>query len=117
MFKHIFHPLRVQRGALTLPQALRQKDLLIVDVRSVDEVAAGNFCPGALHIPLNSIPTRIKEVAPDTTRPIVLYCAKGIRSKDAATFLKNIGYTNAFSATDGPSVQKLLETIIDKQTI
>lgn len=110
MFRRLLLPLRCHRGRLTLSEALKDKDLLIVDVRSPEEVAAGGSCPGALNIPLPAIPNSINQLGSDKSRPIITYCARGIRAADATSFLKSIGYSNSFSTIDGNSVQKLLES-------
>jgi len=108
MFRRFRFPLNRAR-LLSLAEALKDKDLLIVDVRSPQEVIASSSCPGAVNIPLSEIPLKAAQFGPDKSRPILLYCAKGVRSADAATFLKNIGFTNAFSTTDALSALKLVE--------
>ena len=94
--------------ALTFGEALKHKNLLVVDVRTLEEVVAGGTCPGSLHVPVSNIPVAVAEFGNDKSRPIVFYCKKGIRAASAAQMLAQLGYTNAFSATDGPSVAKLL---------
>lgn len=55
----------------------------LIDVRTAEERAAFNI--GGLHIPLSDIAT----VNIDTGKPIVCYCASGVRSKEAAKILKS----------------------------
>lgn len=55
----------------------------LIDVRTAEERAA--FHIGGLHIPLSDIAT----VNIDTGKPIVCYCASGVRSKEAAKILKS----------------------------
>lgn len=54
----------------------------LIDVRSAEERAEGNI--GGLHIPL----TEIAGADINGTKPIVCYCATGVRSKSAAKLLK-----------------------------
>lgn len=55
----------------------------LIDVRTAEERAAFNM--GGVHIPLSTIAT----ANIDTTKPIVCYCASGVRSNEAARILKS----------------------------
>lgn len=68
----------------------------VVDVRSPDEFADGAY-PGAVNIPLGSLGSRIGELGPKDG-PIVLYCASGARSAQAARMLKQAGFTDVVNA-------------------
>ena len=57
---------------------------VLVDVRESWEVARG-MIPGALHIPMNSIPNQLDDLPRDKT--IVAYCAVGARSYAVAEYL------------------------------
>ncbi len=67
----------------------------IVDVRTPGEFAAGAY-PGAVNIPLDALPGRLKELPKN--RPIVLYCASGMRSASAARILERAGYDQVVNA-------------------
>ena len=56
---------------------------LLVDVRERDEWEQGRI-PGAVHVPRGHLESRIEGVAPDRSRPVLLYCAQGNRSAFAA---------------------------------
>jgi phage shock protein E len=76
----------------------------VVDVRSPDEFADGAY-PGAVNIPLGSLGSRLGELGSKNV-PIVLYCASGARSAQAARLLKQAGFTevvNAGGLDDMPS--------------
>jgi molybdopterin/thiamine biosynthesis adenylyltransferase/rhodanese-related sulfurtransferase len=73
---------------------------LLVDVRENHEWEAGHL-PGALHVPRSHLESLIEGAAPDRSRPIVLYCASGIRSVFASQTLAELGYTNVASMTGG----------------
>jgi phage shock protein E len=68
----------------------------IVDVRSPGEFADGAY-PGAVNIPLGLLEARLAELGP-RDGAIVLYCASGARSAQAARILKQAGFTNAVNA-------------------
>ena len=61
---------------------------LLVDVREASEWRAGH-APGAIHIPYELVRDRVSELAPG--RPIVTYCAGGVRSSLAASILEASG--------------------------
>jgi phage shock protein E len=68
----------------------------VVDVRSPDEFADGAY-PGAVNIPLGNLGSRLDELGPKDGA-IVLYCASGARSAQAARMLKQAGFTEAVNA-------------------
>jgi phage shock protein E len=68
----------------------------IIDVRTPAEFGDGSY-PGALNIPLALIPLRMQELEP-RDKPIVLFCASGARSGQAARLLKQAGFTDVVNA-------------------
>ena len=73
---------------------------VLVDVRGADEWANG-YIPGAVLVPLGELAERIEEVAPDRSRPVVLYCAVGARSLRGAKALEELGYQRPVSLAGG----------------
>src|SRR5437763_8178269 len=73
---------------------------LVVDVRERDEFEEGAI-KDAVHIPRGYLELRIENAAPDRSRPIVLYCAGGVRSALAARSLEELGYRNVSSLVGG----------------
>lgn len=67
-------------------------DAFLLDVREDDEWAAGH-APGALHIPLSSLPARSAEIPLD--REVVVVCRVGGRSAQAVAWLNEQGWTTA----------------------
>lgn len=68
----------------------------IVDVRTDPEWALGHY-HGAIHIPIN----RLEEQADgllDRSRPVVVYCNTGQRSRAGAEKLKAMGYNAKYIA-------------------
>ncbi len=68
----------------------------VIDVRTTAEFRDGAY-RGAVNIPLAILPARMHELEPKD-RPIVLYCASGARSGQAARFLKQNGFTDVVNA-------------------
>ncbi|PKD19582.1 sulfurtransferase [Salegentibacter salinarum] len=62
----------------------------IVDVRTVPEFQGGSVAR-AINIPLNEIPLRLDELK-ELESPLILCCASGNRSGQAANYLGNKGY-------------------------
>ena len=62
----------------------------ILDVREGFEVAEG-MIPGALHIPMGQLGSRLGDL--DKDRPIIVVCRSGNRSAVVADALNQAGYT------------------------
>lgn len=75
-------------------------DVTIVDIRERDEFAQGHL-PGAVFIPRGFLELQIEQIEFDRSRPIVLYCAGGVRSALAARNLKEMGYEDVQSLIGG----------------
>ena len=65
------------------------KNVSVIDVREHDEYISGHI-PGAVHIPLSTIPVRQNEI--DKTVPQYLICEAGGRSAQAGQFLEAQGF-------------------------
>ncbi|MEQ8425455.1 MAG: rhodanese-like domain-containing protein [Cyclobacteriaceae bacterium] len=65
------------------------KKAAIIDVRTPQEFASGHM-PKSINIPLQEITQRVHEIK-DLNQPIVLCCASGNRSGQAAIYLNNFG--------------------------
>jgi molybdopterin/thiamine biosynthesis adenylyltransferase/rhodanese-related sulfurtransferase len=70
----------------------------IVDVRQPEEEAEGRI-PGALLIPLATLPGRLAELPAD--REILVHCKAGGRSARAVTFLHQAGFPGAVNVSGG----------------
>ena len=85
--------------ALELKQMLTSEiPPLVVDVREPYELAEG-VIPGAVHIPMNSVPSRLDELPRD--RDLVIHCAVGQRSWYVAQYLMRRGYEQVSSLEGG----------------
>jgi molybdopterin/thiamine biosynthesis adenylyltransferase/rhodanese-related sulfurtransferase len=78
----------------------RDPATLFIDVREADEWERGHI-PDAVLVPKSHLEQEIETQAPDCTRPLVLYCAGGIRSVFAARSLQEMGYADVVSMSGG----------------
>lgn len=75
---------------------------ILLDVRQNHEWKDGHL-PGAIHVPLTVLESRIGDLE---NRPIVAYCASGMRSIDASYVLKRAGRTDVRSLAGGITAWK-----------
>ena len=61
----------------------------LIDVRTPQEYALGAL-PGAVNVPLQNLLVGIQQL--DKDKPIILYCASGLRSQQAAQTLSVFGH-------------------------
>ncbi|GEM_PF-1206320 len=73
--------------------------ITFIDVREAGELAATGKIEHALHIPLRDLPRRFEEL--EKAGDFVVYCAAGMRSLDAAMFLRDKGFENVHSLAGG----------------
>jgi sulfur-carrier protein adenylyltransferase/sulfurtransferase len=78
----------------------RDPAVLFIDVRETDEWDRGHI-PDAVLVPKSHLEQEIETQAPDRTRPVVLYCAGGVRSVFAARSLQEMGYADVVSMSGG----------------
>ena len=80
---------------------------LFVDIREADEWEQGHI-PGAVLVPRSHLEQEIETKAADRARPLVLYCAGGVRSVFAARTLQEMGYATVVSMSGGFNEWKAL---------
>jgi rhodanese-related sulfurtransferase len=64
---------------------------ILLDVRTAGE-RKSNVIPKSIHIPVQELSARIKELEKYRSREIICYCASGSRSVNAALKLKKAGF-------------------------
>ncbi|MHB8840681.1 MAG: rhodanese-like domain-containing protein [Candidatus Aquicultor sp.] len=79
-------------------QLIDAKSVQLIDVREEDEFRMG-YIAGAKLIPLGQLTSRIGEI--DKTKPVLVYCATGARSAEAAQVLVASGYTKVYNLASG----------------
>ena len=73
-------------------------EIQLIDVRNIDEVLRGVIA-GAVHIPLAQLPQVFSKLNAD--KPLIFYCHSGMRSAQAAGFMAEHGYQNAYNLRGG----------------
>ena len=89
-----------QIGTLEATRLINSEDPLLLDVREPNEYNSGHL-PDALHIPLSQIKDRADELAKYTSRPVIVYCARGVRSSSAASALAKLGFARVLELRGG----------------
>ncbi|MFQ5845345.1 MAG: molybdopterin-synthase adenylyltransferase MoeB [Planctomycetota bacterium] len=77
----------------------------LVDVRESGEVLEGT-AEGALSLPRGWLELRAEQALPDQERPVVVFCAAGVRSLFAAEALQRLGYRDVRSMAGGYAAWK-----------
>jgi sulfur-carrier protein adenylyltransferase/sulfurtransferase len=86
--------------AIQARERIESGEPVVVDVREQDEWDEGHIA-GAVHIPRGQLESRIERLAPETDRPVIVYCSVGNRSAFAAKTLAELGYDDVVSLADG----------------
>ena len=71
---------------------------VVLDVREPQEIAVARF-PGAVEIPMQSVPSRMAEL--DRNAEIFVLCHHGMRSAHVADYLAEQGFTRVGNVTGG----------------
>ncbi|PKL22927.1 MAG: pyridine nucleotide-disulfide oxidoreductase [Spirochaetae bacterium HGW-Spirochaetae-4] len=79
-------------------EELRANQAVFLDVRTAEEFDLGAI-PGAVNIPHTEIRSRLSEIPKD--RPIVVYCAIGLRGYLAERMLRQHGFADIYNLTGG----------------
>ena len=73
---------------------------LLLDVRQPKEYDTARI-PGAMLLPLSELPKRVEELRAYVGQPIVTHCHKGMRSLQAAQWLRSQGFADTRSMAGG----------------
>jgi rhodanese-related sulfurtransferase len=76
----------------------RGERVFVLDVREPFEIFVAPF-PGATHIPMGDIPSRLTELDPD--RETVVVCHHGVRSAQVAMYLARMGFEHVLNLSGG----------------
>lgn len=90
---------------------LQANNYQLLDVRTLGEYQQ-NSIPKSIHIPVSELSSRLKEL--DKNKPIVVYCASGVRSSSAKTILINSGFTKVVNGGGINGVQSALNKLKNK---
>jgi len=73
-------------------------DVVLLDVREPPELELARL-PEALHIPMREVPQRLDEI--DVSRPVVVMCHGGGRSRRVAEYLAANGFEEVYNLAGG----------------
>jgi rhodanese-related sulfurtransferase len=76
----------------------RGEQLTVLDVREPEEIAIAAF-PGAIHVPMGDVPSRLTELDPEAQWVVV--CHHGIRSAQVAMYLLRMGFERVSNLNGG----------------
>jgi phage shock protein E len=82
----------ISQDALSARQAAADGTLVVLDVRTPEEYAAGHV-PGAINIPHGEVEARLAELARARDQDVVVYCLAGKRAALALEVLQKAGFT------------------------
>lgn len=74
------------------------KEFVLIDVREVDEFAEVRM-PGAVNVPLSKLRGDTSDIPQD--KDVIIVCARGGRSQQAAEMLAAQGFTNLINMEKG----------------
>lgn len=85
--------------AITWRGLLQERDnVMLIDTRTAEEFSFGTI-PGAINIPLDELREHLSEIP--TNRPVVVFCAVGLRGYLALRILMGKGYRNVRNLIGG----------------
>ena len=90
-------------GALSANDAvllINREKAVVIDVCSAEEFSAGHV-PGAKHVPLGELESKLAATVKNKSTPVILVCASGMRSKRAVAIAKKLGFEKAHSLAGG----------------
>ena len=73
---------------------------VLLDVRQPEEVAIAAL-PGALHVPMGDVPSRLTDLDAHAEEEVVVYCHHGMRSASVQRFLLQNGFVNVRNLVGG----------------
>ncbi|WP_297889481.1 rhodanese-like domain-containing protein [Sulfurihydrogenibium sp.] len=79
----------------------KEKDIIILDVRTPQEYEKDGHIPGSILIPVQVLPQYIKDLEKFKNKKILVYCRSGNRSSLAAKFLEQNGFKNVYNLKNG----------------
>jgi rhodanese-related sulfurtransferase len=88
-------PAAIEPKALVDRIAWADPALVVLDVRTPDEYAAGHL-PGAINIPHTELAARTGELAAARGKDLVVYCRTGTRTREALGVLGKAGFSRLY---------------------
>lgn len=79
---------------------INRDDAVVIDVRAIGEFEQGHI-PNARNFPLSDLERRLPELEKFKNKSIIVYCASGVRSKNAITQMQKAGFEKLFNLRGG----------------
>jgi len=79
---------------------MNRAKMLVIDVRDEAEFKEGHI-QGAKHVPLADLEGRLKEFVKQKSKPVLVHCQRGIRSKSACKILAANEFTQLHQLEGG----------------
>ena len=86
-------------------QLINREKAVVVDVGDAEEFAAGHV-GGAKSIPLKDLEEKLPAMVKNKALPLILVCQRGVRSNQAVTIAKKLGYEKAQALGGGLNAWK-----------
>ena len=77
-----------------------EKGAVLVDVRSPQEFTEGHL-ENAISLPEYEMNQKVKDILPDQSQVIIVYCSTGHRSEKAQRELEKLGYQKVYNLCKG----------------
>lgn len=87
-------------GTFDATRLINSENAILLDIRESKEFT-GSRLPNAHHIPLSELNERGAELAKFVSRPVIVYCDRGMRSASATSPLTKLGFTSVQSLRGG----------------
>ena len=87
--------------------ALQDPNVLVIDCRSNGEYQDGTAYEGSVNIPVGETASRIGELGEDKNRPIITYCAVGVRAAMAADIIREKEFLHVYSVPNAGTLRKI----------
>ena len=100
-------------GTTNVVQLINSGRAVVLDVREPAEYEGGRV-PNAIHIPLGQLATRTAELGKMSASPIVVYCARGGRTRSADALLKKQGFKDIYHLNGGFAAWKSAGLPVEK---
>ncbi|MCU0382533.1 MAG: rhodanese-like domain-containing protein [Cyclobacteriaceae bacterium] len=92
---------------------LKQKNGVLLDVRTTEEFNAGHL-PGAMLLDYYNDDFKKSAAQLDKTKPVFVYCKTGGRSKSATSILRDLGFKEVYDLDGGITAWKKAGKPIEK---
>ena len=87
-------------GKKAVEMVTTNSNMLILDVRTRDEFKGGSI-PKAINIPVAELANKLSTIKKYKNKSILVYCASGMRSKNALLILEGNGFEDVYNLKGG----------------